>query len=460
MRAVRWVLLLVALAHGALYAVIMPPWQAPDEVAHFEHSHLMAVLGRPISPADDSVPLEQAIIQSLYQFHAWTYRNGQAPPVVPPQRLDATPFGYSRTLDRFSLTYVIYALAVRPFLNQDIVFQLYVMRFASVIMGALVVVLAFETARLVSPNHAELPVAVAAFVLFLPQHAFITASVSDGNLAELAASACIYLVVVMWVRGLRWPQAALCVACAVAAILSKATAYFLLALLVVVGPALALRWNARHLIGQARTWRNVALASLVVAGLSAVLVPVILWAPPLRFIRTMIGNNAGRLAHFGAYLLTLNSDGRFSNALLGTFDSFWVTFGWMRVSFPPVVYNTLLGLTLLSMVGLVWQLYRLPGKPQQLKSLYLVLALDAVLALAVLIGWFVASPVGVNYYQGRYLFGAIVPIAILLVVGWLAFVPIHYRPQAALLLLVVMVLFDAAAIFNLAWPFFYPAGLI
>src|SRR5258708_23296032 len=55
----------------------------------------------------------------------------------------------------------------------------------------------------------------------------------------------------------------------------------------------------------------------------------------------------------------------------------------MRVSFSSVVYTALLGLTPRAVVGLVCQFYRLPGKPQQPKSLYGALALDAVLALAV-----------------------------------------------------------------------------
>jgi hypothetical protein len=211
MRVIRYVFFLVALVHGVMYAVVMPPWQAPDEVAHFEYSYLLAALRRPISSADESVPLEHAIIQSLYQFHAWQYSNGKLPPVVP-DRLSQTSFGRSRTLDRFSLTYVVYALASWPLIGQGVLLPLYAMRLAAVLMGALVVVLTFETALLISPGQLGLAAAAAGFVLFLPQHAFINASVSDGNLAELAASACIWLIALMWRRGLRWPLAAACLA--------------------------------------------------------------------------------------------------------------------------------------------------------------------------------------------------------------------------------------------------------
>ena len=458
MRSLRLVFLAVGLVHGAFYAVLMPPWQAPDEVAHFEYSHLLAVLHRPISPADDSVALEQQIIASLYQYHAWTYRNNQTPAIIP-ERLAETPFGYSRTLNRFSLTYIIYALAAWPFLSQDIVVQLYAMRLASVLMGALVVLLAFETAQLVSPGQSALAVAAAGLVLFLPQHAFITAAVSDGNLAELAASGCIFLLAAMWRQGVGWPQVAACLLCAVAAIASKATAYFLVGLLLIAGPALAFRWQPAGRAGRAWSWRRIATGGLVVAGVGAVLIPVIAFAPPLQYIRRMLGTNLQHLTDFVPYMLALNAGGRFSNALWQTFNSFWATFGWMTFWFPTPIYVLLLGAVVLALAGLVWHVRRLPAAAEPQKSLLVLLSLAAALEPAVLVTWFVTSPNGVNYFQGRYLFTAIVPIVVLLAAGGLALVPDRWRPRAALLSMVLMVLFDAAAMFTLAWPYFYRSGL-
>lgn len=459
MRSLRLAFFVVALLHGVLYALLMPPWQAPDEVAHFEYAHLLATLGRPISPADDSVPLEQAIIQSLYQYHAWTYINSQLPARVP-DRLNLTTFGYSRTLNRFSLTYVVYALAARPFLGQDVVVELYAMRLASVLMGALVVVLAFETAQLVAPDQPALAVVAAGFVLFLPQHAFITASASDGNLAELAASGCIFLLAALWRRGLGWPQAAACVLCALAAILSKATGYFLVALLLIVGPALVFRGQPARRAEHGWSWRPVASAGLVVGVLAVVLVPVVMFAPPLRYIRLMLSTNVKHLTDFLPYMLGLNLAGRFAFALAGTFNSFWTWFGWMTFGFPQPVYTLLLILVCLAIAGLVWHLRQLPAPAELQKSLLVMLGLAAALALAVLVTWFVTSPNGLNYFQGRYLFTAIVPIAVLLAAGGLALVPAHYRPPAALLALVLLALFDAAAVTTLAWPYFYRVGLV
>ena len=458
MRSLRLAFFVAALVHGALYALLMPPWQAPDEVAHFEYAHLLAALGRPISPADDSVPLEQAILQSLNQYHAWLYR-GDPPPIQIPSRLNQTPFGYSRTLNRFSLTYVVYALAARPFLGQDIVVELYAMRLASVLMGALVVVLAFETAQVVAPEAPALAVVAAGFVLLLPQHAFISASANDGNLAELAASGCIFLLALMWRRGLRWPQAVACVLCALAAILSKATGYFLVALLLIVGPALVFRWQPIKRFEGARSWRRGASAALVMAVLAVVLVPVVLFAPPLRYIRLMLSTNIKPLTDFVPYMLGLNTAGHFAFALAGTFNSFWTRFGWMTFGFPQPVYTLLLVLVCLAIAGLVWNLRHLPAPAELQKSLLVMLGLAAALELAVLVTWFVTSPNGLNYFQGRYLFTAIVPIAVLLAAGGLALVPVRLQPSAALLALVLLALFDAAAVTTLAWPFFYRVGL-
>src|SRR5689334_19002324 len=74
-------LFVLALTHGALYAVITPPWQAPDEVAHFEYAWLMGKLGHTLWNENASPELEQALIQSLYDYHAWTYVRVPTPAV-------------------------------------------------------------------------------------------------------------------------------------------------------------------------------------------------------------------------------------------------------------------------------------------------------------------------------------------------------------------------------------------
>lgn len=67
------VLLLLALAHGLAYALIVPAWQAPDEPFLYEYAALTAALGRMPRGADHSPALDERILASLNRQHFWTY---------------------------------------------------------------------------------------------------------------------------------------------------------------------------------------------------------------------------------------------------------------------------------------------------------------------------------------------------------------------------------------------------
>src|SRR5918999_1096837 len=52
-----WLLLAVALV-GVAWVLVVPPWQVPDEDAHFAYVHTIAELGR--RPSDDGRPALEA----------------------------------------------------------------------------------------------------------------------------------------------------------------------------------------------------------------------------------------------------------------------------------------------------------------------------------------------------------------------------------------------------------------
>jgi len=450
----KYLLLLfsTALVHGLLYAVIIPPWQGPDEIAHFEYSRLLAEVRRPLTYADASPELEREILSSLFQYRAWTFIHRESPDPIPARLAEAPFFGGSRTFSRFSLAYVPYAIAVWPVLDQDVITQLYIMRFLSAVLGALVVLLAYRTARLVAPQFPALAAGTALFILFLPQHAFITAIVSDGNLAELLASTALYLLVKMLRTGLTAPHAALCLACTLAAVLTKATAYFLIPLMLVAGPMTVLRpFSSDRLILDWRKGLAVLLSALL---LGAILGAGLAAAPPLEDILSLLAQNLSSAGEIGEYAADLSAEGRFSNALGGTFKSFWVTFGWMSLPLPSLWYNLLAILSVLSLAGLALRLRSLLRWKADI-PLYLLIGLAALLPVAILIVWFVAYPSGLYFYQGRYLFGGIVPMAILLAGGWLLLAPDRHAGLALKILLAGMVLLDAVALLNLTIPFYY-----
>lgn len=458
---VLW-LVVVALAHGLLYSALTPPWQGPDEVAHFEYAHLLAVHGRPLSPADASPALERALTESLLDHRAWDYVR-RAPPDTAPARLADTGFyGPTRTLVRFSLAYVPYALAVRPFLTQPVVYQLYVMRLVSVVIGALVVALAFQTGRRLEPGSPALAYGAALFVLLLPQHAYLLGVVSDGHLAELLASVTLYLLVVLERLGYSWRRVLLAALAGAGALLSKTTGYFLVPLAALAATDWA--WRAYRAGRKPAAKRRGRAGQTVV--LAAVALGVVLLAP-LALLPRVSAQPASMLAHllaagaapggFTPRIVALLVEGQLRPALLGNFMSFWATFGWMTAPLPGGWYVLLGAACLLSALGWGRLLRRRgkPGGPGAVPGGYALLALAAALSLAVIWGWMLLSTIGLGVYQGRYLFGAIVPIALLLVRGWLALAPVRQPRRALAVLIAGLVLLDAGALLLVMVPFFY-----
>jgi hypothetical protein len=91
-----------------------------------------------------------------------------------------------------------------------------------------------------------------------------------------------------------------------------------------------------------------------------------------------------------------------------TFHSFWAQFGWMAIPAPDRLYWIWGGLTLLAIAGLM----RI--RDQLKREAYLILLASVAIALVA----HVAYNLAFEQFQGRYLFPALVPIAILLVSGW------------------------------------------
>ncbi|TET53297.1 MAG: DUF2142 domain-containing protein, partial [Anaerolineales bacterium] len=246
-----WLTLLLALTlvRGLAYAVLIPPWQAPDETGHFEHAWLIAYLGRCPTGDDLSAAFEEDLLASLYE---WRFGElvSRALPAQAPTRLADLPsevfVARSRTVGgRFSLAYVWTALFVRPLLDHDLVVQLYAARFSSIVLELAIVWLAWCIFCAVLPGRPGLVAAMTACVVFLPQHTFINATVGEGALAELGACVVVYA----WIRLLLEPPRVRHAAAALAGTLvgmwAKRTAGFLV-IVDAVGLALLLsQWFRR-----------------------------------------------------------------------------------------------------------------------------------------------------------------------------------------------------------------------
>jgi hypothetical protein len=443
-------LLILALVRGGGYAAVMPPWQAPDETGHFEYTWLVAQERELPERGDASPALERELLGSLYEWRYGGYTGRGLPRQMPPRLDDLSESIFARRArtvrgERFSLAYVWQALFLLPVRHQGLALQLYAMRFSSVILNVLIVWLAWRIFREAVPERPRLAAAMTALIVFLPQHTFINASVSDGPLAEVAACIVIYGWLLVFrharTRVVSVVGGGLVAVGTAVAMWTKKTGAFLLPLdigaLVLL---LVLRFR-----GAAR-WRRLVYAAsgLVLGGVLVVLL-----------LQTPVGESLeGRVEDWWTAPEVYLENERISldQAVWQTYDSFWGQFGWMnvRVGYGWYVLTYVLGLA--AVEGWVcprWRGWRVSRRAKGLMGLTLALGVGAWL------GFLVLTPGGLGFFQGRYMFPVAVPVAFFLVGGWARWVPERWQRAFLPALVGVLAVVDATALCLGVWPFFY-----
>jgi hypothetical protein len=448
----RWWLLLflgLALVRGVFYTAVMPPWQAPDETGHFEYAWLIAEDGELPSREDVSPAFERELLGSLYEWRYGDYIGRGLPGQMPSRMDDLSESIFARRArtvrsERFSLAYVWQALFLLPMRHQGLVMQLYAARFSSVALNVLIVWLAWRIFNEAVPGRPRLAAAMTAFLVFLPQHTFVNASVGDGPLAELAAGAVLYGWLLLFrresVRVASIKGAGLVAAGTAVAMWTKKTGAFLLPLDVGALLLMVLRFR-----GAARRRRLVILASGLVLG--GILVAFL--------VQTPVGRAVGRQieAWWTAPDIYLeNEQVSLDEALWRTYDSFWGQFGWMNVRVGYGWYVLIYALGLAAVEGWGWPRWcgwRVSRRAR------VVLGLGLSMAIAVWLGFLVFTPSGLAYYMGRYLFPATVPAAFFLVGGWARWVPERWQRAFLPGVVGLLAMVDATAFCLGVGPFFY-----
>jgi len=436
------VLLVVYLVVGGLYATNTPPWQAPDEPAHYNYVRQLAAGQMPIIEAGD---YDQA-----YQNEVISSRFDPQYSVEPFEYEDYQP----------PLYYLLQAPVYVLFDG-----RLQALRLMSVLLGAGVVLLAYVIASRLFPGRKWLALTAAAFVAFLPQHVAMLASVNNDSLAELLIAG-IVLALFVVADGKKdspergqgtsvWPLIVVGMLLGLG-FLTKVTVYILAP---VAAAVLVWRYWGR--------WRDLFLAALLVFGL-AFLIGVGWWIRNLvvyggvDFLGTAAHNEivigqprtAEWIAERGLWG-TLQAFGR------TTFQSFWGQFGWMGVVMPVWVYRPLLIFSALTVIALVWLAIGRDGlvstvRKRSPRPLAATIILGGTLSMSLAV--YLIYNLTFVQHQGRYLFSALVPIAIGVALAWALITrPVTNRyPMAAYLLplglAILLVTLDLVALFRFIVP--------
>lgn len=365
---------------AALYAWLTPAWQNPDEPAHYNYIRQLAENG--------SLPVLQPGDYDQQYLADIVARN------FPPQlSIDALRYeGHQPPLYYLLLAPVYRASAGSPL----------ALRLGSALLGALLVLCAGLAAWEYFQPQLPLALAAAAFVAFIPQHVAMLASVNNDALAEL------WMMLGFWLllRSAAAPNTHnywLLSLVLGLAFITKATVYILLL------PVLLLLWL------DWRAGRSTPAASI------AKLLPALLLGGPWwarnaavygwpdvlglqRHAAVVVGQprTADWLAQFGA--------AQFLRRLLATtFNSFWGQFGWMSAPMSGAIY-ALLGLLCAAICAALWL-----GRASAATSKNTLRQRQHMLLLAVAAGTLLAFlyyNLSFVQHQGRYLFPALLPLAI------------------------------------------------
>lgn len=395
-------LLVIYLFVGSFYVIRTPAWQAPDEPAHYNYVRQLANGRFPIiEPGDYDQELIMAVVFST--------------PAFQPQH-DLTVISYEDwqpPLYYLLQTPVYWATGG----------SLTAMRLLSLLLGAGVVALAYGLAwRLLRARWLALTTAV--FVAFLPQHLAILAAANNDVLAELIIAAILFVLLRLiesgeWrveskapsISNLHSPisQSLLLLGVLLGlGFLTKGTAYPITA---VVGLALLWRYWGR--------WGELVRAGLLVVVPSGLLGA--LWWGRNAIVYGGLDVMA-KAAHDAVVVgqprtaewVAEMGETAVLHAFVSTsFNSFWGQFGWMTHPMDGRLYPLLWLFTAVWLIGLVLALAKWWDGKRPLAISLILLFLQFGLTLAVHVGYNITFV----QHQGRYLFPALLPIALGVSVG-------------------------------------------
>ena len=278
----------------------------------------------------------------------------------------------------------------------------HIARGVNILIGVAVVFLTWATGKIIWPRRNGLALGAAASVAFNPMFLYLSAAINNDVLAALAGAAITYTSVRLLnePQGLNWRWGAAFGLIFGLALLSK---FNLAASLLLIEAVITwVAWKKK----QWREWVQV----------NAVLIGVAFLVAGWWFIRNQVlyGEPTGfqQVTELWGAREPLESVGLAFSEIPYAFTTLWGRFGFGQIPLPTIIYNLLLALIVVGLVGaLIGYLGR--SKDQERWSLTFLFA-DVILFSMVLFNYMLVSPAGPN---GRFFFPALSSFALLILYG-------------------------------------------
>ncbi len=424
--------LFFALLHGGLYASFMPPWGLIDEEQHLHYVQSLAE--RQAIPIVGITALSPEIIESAFATRRWEHFHWPTPSSLALSDLGLEGFSYE------GYQPPLYYLVLAPFfalLDGDILERLYALRWLSLALSLLTLIMVFSIGRRLFPDEPAVSYFACIFLALLPERTFAVSRVNNDVGLEVAATAVIWACTVAVLDGMSLRRGVLIGVLFGVSFLIKASVAVLLV------PVAFAFWANRRSVG---LLKNAAYSAGIIA------LFVVPWT-----IRNMLvyGDPTGfssfqKITNFAAPALTMS---RIGTAMWDTFRHLWLVW-WKGAKAADNTIITVLALALLvacAEAGMrLWYAVRsrwLSERQTQVVLMYVASVL--VCGVAILASYFAGA---VPVIQGRFFLPVIASLSILLAYGlW------HSAPRAfwggGILLLLLFA--SVGGLFGNLLPFHY-----
>lgn len=377
---------------GVLYSANTPPFEGPDELAHFVYINKI-INDRAIPQIPDRAT---AFAERNYEVHQLPlYYIAGVPFAAPFDRSD---------IDNYFRLNPFASIGTSAGNNENVQLQpltheggavraMWAVRLMSMGLGIATLMTVYHSGRLLGGDAVGLGALLLA--VSIPTFIHISASVNNDNLNTLMVSLAVYFPLRTWraKRITRWEMLVMSLALSAAAI-TKLTG--LAAFAYVIGAHLLGWWRERFKRGEILTFAGVIVGVFAVVAGWWYVRSVILYGDPIAYEATM------RLWGRGTDLSLFE--------VWGVWESFWMALGHLNVPGPSWFAPYATAATALGLIGAGVLAIREPERRWELLYLFLVssVAFAAMLYITR----------RVNISQGRALFTALAALAPLLVMGW------------------------------------------
>lgn len=220
----------IAWGHAAVWAVVTPTFQVPDEQTHFGYTQYLAETGGlPTNTAPGRFTPEQAVLSrgTPFSIEGWpTWQPSQSRRLhrqlrsVKPSAVNNEAV---QAVNNPPLYYVLEAIPYGAARSLNALDRLFVMRLFSALLAALTVAFTFLFVRELLPGTPWAWTVGALAVAFQPLFAFMGGGVNNDNLVYTLGAALVYLLARAFRRGLSPALGAALGAVAIAGLLTKST---------------------------------------------------------------------------------------------------------------------------------------------------------------------------------------------------------------------------------------------